>query len=170
MMRLFINEIHFCLFLKVSIYKCDWRLLNGKDSCKILQNQKSDISRNKIYILFLGKKYQKLKAFSQTYFWSNDVIRVYNLFCHLKFCKFNKIFLLFKYSQAEFCWFGIKSPNKPTYYASDITCHTFLFSKNVTQFIKCILMNLQLVFTCLQLNLLHWIQSPLLHHIVIGNC
>lgn len=75
MMLLFINEIHFCLFLKVSIYKCD----NGgywmeKTPVKFYRIKKSDISRNKIYILFLGKKYQKLKAFSQTYFWSNDVI------------------------------------------------------------------------------------------------
>lgn len=61
-----------------------------KTPVKFYRIKKSDISRNKVYILFLGIKYQKLKAFSQTYFWSNDVIRVYNLFCHLKFCKFNK--------------------------------------------------------------------------------
>lgn len=56
-----------------------------KTPVKFYGIKKSDISRNKIYILFLGKNYEKLKAFSQTYFWSNDVIRVYNLFCHLKF-------------------------------------------------------------------------------------
>lgn len=45
-----------------------------KTPVKFYRIKKSDISRNKIYILFLGIKYQNLKAFSQTYFWSNDVI------------------------------------------------------------------------------------------------
>lgn len=45
-----------------------------KTPVKFYRIKKSDISRNKIYILFLGIKYQNLKAFSQTYFWSNGVM------------------------------------------------------------------------------------------------